>query len=153
MGVVDEAVENGVGISRIADHLVPFVDRDLARQNGRAAAVAFFEDLVEVAAGTSIEWIEPPIVENEELSAIETAHNAGMAAVTAGQREIGEQLGDALVKDRAVVAAGLVPESTSKPTFADAGRSSVILPGVRRWKYGSSIRFTRAAAKLLPSLV
>jgi hypothetical protein len=34
MGVVDEAVKNGVGIGRIADDLMPFVDRDLAGQDG-----------------------------------------------------------------------------------------------------------------------
>ena len=34
MGVVDEAVEDGVGIGRVADYLVPFVDRDLAGQDG-----------------------------------------------------------------------------------------------------------------------
>src|SRR5262249_37079543 len=32
--------------------------------------------------------------------------------------------------------------------FAAARRSSVILPGVRRLRFGSSIRFTRAAVKL-----
>ena len=69
MGVVDEAVEDGVGIGRIADHLMPFVDRDLAGEDGRAAAVAFFEDLVEVAAGAGVERIEAPIVEDEELGA------------------------------------------------------------------------------------
>ncbi len=30
MGVADEAVEDGVGVGRVADDLVPFVDRDLA---------------------------------------------------------------------------------------------------------------------------
>jgi hypothetical protein len=59
MGVVDEAVEDGVGIGRVADHLVPFVDGDLAGENGRAAAVAFFEDLVEVAAGTGVRGSRP----------------------------------------------------------------------------------------------
>jgi hypothetical protein len=42
--VVDETIEDGVGVSRIADHGVPFVDRDLAGENGRAAAVTFLED-------------------------------------------------------------------------------------------------------------
>ena len=51
MGVVHEAVEDGIGIGRVADHLVPFVDRDLAGEDGRAAAVTFFEYLVEIAAG------------------------------------------------------------------------------------------------------
>ena len=40
-----------------------------------------------------------------------------MAAVAAGQREIGEQLGDALVEHRAVVAAGLVAEGAGQPDF------------------------------------
>jgi hypothetical protein len=34
MGIVDEAVEDSVGIGRIADDLMPFVDRDLAGQDG-----------------------------------------------------------------------------------------------------------------------
>ena len=121
MGIVNEAIENGVGIGRIADHFMPFVDRDLAGEEGRAAAVAFFEDLVEVAAGAGIERVETPIVEDEKLDAVEAAHDPSVAAVAAGEREIGEQLGDALIEDRAVVAAGLVAECTGKPTFADPG--------------------------------
>src|SRR3954447_10079662 len=107
--------------SWVADDLMPFVDRHLAGQDGRAAAVAFFEDLVEIAAGAGIERIKAPIIENEELGAGEGSHDAGMAPVAAGQREIGEQLGNALIEHRAVVAARLVAEGTSKPTFADAG--------------------------------
>jgi hypothetical protein len=76
-----------------------------------------------------------------------------MAAVAAGEREIAEHPRDALVEHRAVVAAGLVTEGAGKPAFADPGRSSVILPGVRRLRFGSSIRFTRAAAQSSPSLV
>ncbi len=64
MGVVDEAVEDGVGVGRVADHRMPFVDRDLAGENGRAAAVAFFEDLVEVSPGAGVEGVKTPIVED-----------------------------------------------------------------------------------------
>ena len=122
MGVVDEAVEDGVGVGRIADHRVPFVDRELAGEDGRAAAVAFLEDLEEIVAGGGVERLEAPIVEDEELDAAEAAHDAGIAAVAARQREIGEQLRDALIEHRAIVAAGLVAEGTGKPALADAGR-------------------------------
>src|SRR3954447_19263652 len=105
MGVVDEAIEDSVGIGWIADHLLPFVDRHLAGEDGRAAAVSFFEDLVEIAAGARARRIEAPVVENEELGGGEGSHDAGIAPVAAGQREIGEQLWDALVKNRAVIAA------------------------------------------------
>src|ERR1700731_860084 len=57
-----------------------------------------------------------------ELDAGETAQDAGIAAVTAGEREFGEELGNPLIKNRAVVAASLVTEGTGKPTFADPGR-------------------------------
>jgi hypothetical protein len=72
MGVVNEAVEDGIGISRVADKGVPFVNGDLAGENGRA----FFEDLVEVTTGTGIERFEAPIVEDEELDAGEAATRA-----------------------------------------------------------------------------
>ena len=45
MGVVNEPVEDGVGICRVADEGVPFVDRDLTGENGRATPIAFLEDL------------------------------------------------------------------------------------------------------------
>src|SRR5207248_11070914 len=130
MGVVNEAVEDGVGICRIAEG-VPFVDGDLAGEDGRATPIAFLEDLVEVTTGAGVERFEVPIVEDEELDAGETAQHAGIAAVTAGEREFGEQLGNPLIENRAVVTASLVTQGASKPRFAHAGRSSVILPGVR----------------------
>jgi hypothetical protein len=39
MGVVNEAVQDGVGICRVADKGVPLVDGDLAGEDGRAAPV------------------------------------------------------------------------------------------------------------------
>jgi hypothetical protein len=59
MGVVDEPVEDGVGVGRVTDDLMPFIDRDLAGEEGRAAAVAFFEDLVEVAAAPASRGSRP----------------------------------------------------------------------------------------------
>ena len=57
MGVVNEAVEDGVGICRIAYEGVPFVDGDLAGEDGRAAPIAFLEDLVEVTTGTGVQLL------------------------------------------------------------------------------------------------
>ena len=42
--------------------------------------------------------------------AAERSQDAGIAAVTAGEREIGKQLGNALIKDGAIIATGLVTE-------------------------------------------
>ena len=146
MCVVNEAVEDGVGICRIAYEGVPFVDRDLTGEDGRAAPIAFLEDLVEVATGAGVERFEAPIVEDEELDAGETAQNAGIATVTAGEREFGEELGNPLIENRSVIAAGFVTQGTSKPRFAHAGRPaqirlscvSIHSPLVSLWKRARS---------------
>jgi hypothetical protein len=90
MGVVDDAVEDGVGERWIADDVVPAVDGDLAGDHGGAAAVALLDDLEEIAALLGRERPETPVVEDEEFDAAEGAHEAGIAAVAAGEREVGE---------------------------------------------------------------
>ena len=54
---------------------MPFVDRDLAGEDGRAAPRTVLEDLVEVTTGAGIERFEAPIVEDEELDAGDTAQD------------------------------------------------------------------------------
>ena len=110
MRVVYDAIEDGVGVGGIADQLVPFVDGDLAGDDRRSSAVAFLENLEQVVTSCSIEGLEPPVVEDEQLHTADRSLDAGIATVTAGKREIGEELGNALVKDRAVVATGFVAE-------------------------------------------
>jgi hypothetical protein len=108
--VVDDAVEDGIGVGGIADQLMPFVDGDLAGDERRSAAVAFFENLEEVMTRGGVERLEAPVVEDEELDAAERPLDSGVAAVAAGECEVGKQLGDALVEDGAIIAAGLVAE-------------------------------------------
>ena len=109
--VVNDAIENGVSVGRIADQLMPFVHRDLAGDDRRSPTVAFFEDFEEVVAGSGIERLKTPIIEDEELHAAERSQQAAIAAITARKREVGEQLGKALVEDGSIVATGFVAES------------------------------------------
>ncbi len=67
MGVVDEAVEDGVGEGGVADDVVPSVDGDLAGDHGGAAAVAFLDDLEEIAALLGPERLETPVVERRGM--------------------------------------------------------------------------------------
>ena len=91
MRVVDDGIENGVGVGRVADQLVPFVGRDLAGDNCRSPTVAFFEDLEEVVAGGGIERFKPPIIEDEQLHTGERPQQACITAIAAREREIGKQ--------------------------------------------------------------
>ena len=60
MGVVDEAVEDGVGERGIADDVVPLIDRNLAGDQNRRALMAVFEDFEEVSLLVFGELGEPP---------------------------------------------------------------------------------------------
>jgi len=71
-----------------------------------------------------IEGLETPIVKDEELHAPERPQESGITAVAARQREIGEELGNALIENGPVVTASPMSESAGKPTFADAGRAA-----------------------------
>jgi hypothetical protein len=68
MGVVDDAVEDGVGQGRLADQVVPFVDRDLAGDQRGAAAVAVFDDFEQVVALLGPERLKAPIIEDQATS-------------------------------------------------------------------------------------
>ena len=50
VGIVDYAIQDRVGEGRIADQVVPAIDRDLAGDQRGAAAVALLDDLEQVAA-------------------------------------------------------------------------------------------------------
>jgi len=108
--VVDEAIEDSVSIGGIADQLVPFIKGDLAGDDGRSSTVAFFEDFEKVVTGGGVERFETPVIEDEQLHAAECPQDAGIAAIAAGEREVGEELGNALVENGAIVATGFVAE-------------------------------------------
>src|SRR5438105_14824049 len=103
---------------------MPSIDRQLAGDDGGAAAVAVIEDLQKVVTGGGVERLETPIIEDEKIDAAERAQRAQMTAVATGERQIGEQPGDALIEHRAIVAASFVSESRSEPALAHPGRAA-----------------------------
>ena len=98
--VVDDAIEDGVCVGGIADQLVPFVNGDLAGDDRRSAAIALFENLEEIVTRSGIERLEAPVVEDEQLHVAERPLDAGISTVAAGEREIGEQLGECVGRGR-----------------------------------------------------
>ena len=91
---------------------------------------------------------EPPVVEDEQLDAGQAGEQTPVTAIAAGKRQRFEQPRQAVIEDGAIVAAGLVTECTGDPALAHPGRSSVILPGVRRLRFGLPTRFIRVAARV-----
>src|SRR4029077_15747749 len=58
-----------------------------------------------------------------------------------------EETRHAMVRNCEVVSASLVAEGASEPALADAAQDSVAMPGVRRSRSGSTIRFILDAAR------
>jgi hypothetical protein len=96
---------------------------------------------------SGVERFEPPVVEDEQLHATERPQDAGVAAIAAGKREIGEQFWDALIEDGTVVTTGFVTERRGEPTLADAGQASDMLHRNIRLKLSSIIRIIPAPEK------
>ena len=71
MGVMNEAIEDGIGVSRIANDFVPAVYWNLGGNHRGAASVAFFEDFQKIMAGCGVEGLQPPIIQNEQIGTAE----------------------------------------------------------------------------------
>ena len=125
MGVVNETVQDGVGIGRIADYFVPSVYWKLGGNHRGAASVAFLEDFEKIVPCGGVKRLQAPVIENEQIGTSEIAQQTRMASVTPRQGKGFEEPGYALIDDRAVVTTRLVAERRSQPALADAGRSSV----------------------------
>ena len=121
MRVVNEAIEDGVGVSRIADDLMPSRHGKLRGDDRRPAPVAVFEDFQEIVTGAGVERLEAEVVEDQEIGAAEGFQETRMAPVAAREREVFAELGPAMVDDGTVVAAGLLTDGADEPAFAHAG--------------------------------
>ena len=100
-GVVDEAVEDGVG-----EQFMPLSQRELAGDEGGARGGAVFEEFAAVEAVLGVELGESEVVEDEEVGFGEGGEELGVAAVAARDGEVVEESGGAQVGHGEAVAAG-----------------------------------------------
>jgi hypothetical protein len=99
MGVMDEAIQDGVGVGGVANNLMPCSHGKLGGDDRRPTPVAFFEDFEQVVTRAGVERLEAEVVEDQEIGAAEGFQKAGMTAVAAGERELFAELGPAMIDD------------------------------------------------------
>jgi hypothetical protein len=68
VGVVDEAVEDGVGQRGVTDGGMPVINRKLAGHDRRARAVPVVEHLQQIAAVHVVEDSEPPVIDHDHIN-------------------------------------------------------------------------------------
>ena len=117
---MDEAVENGVGDCRVADGLMPLIDRQLAGDDGGCLSVPILEDFQQVTPLLGIQDGQAPIVENEHLCAFDGFQDAGVPPITPCEGEGLEEPGGAVIHHATIISAGLVPKSAGNPTLAQS---------------------------------
>ena len=121
MGVVQEAVADGVGQGRLAKIVVPLSGRQLARDDRGAAAVAILEDFEEIAPFLILDGGETPVIEDEAIEAGQLGEQADVGAIGAGQREVVEEARGAPIVGAVALAAGLMGERTGQEAFPHTG--------------------------------
>jgi hypothetical protein len=123
MCIVHEAVQNGVGISGVANDLMPGGQRKWGGDDRRSAAVSLLEDFEQIVTGAGVERFEAEVVENEQIGSAEGFDEARMAAVASGERQVFAELRPAMIEDGSIVATGLLAHGAGEPALADAGRT------------------------------
>ena len=105
---MDDAIQDGVAKSGLANNLVPGGKGELAGDEQGAAAMTILDDLHQIAALAGGEAIRSPIVEDEEIDPDQHPEQPRKAAVAVGEIEISEQARHARVVNRVAVAASLL---------------------------------------------
>ena len=100
VGVVDEPVQNGVSIGRIADYFVPSVDWKLGGNHRGAASVALLEDFQKIVSGGGVERLQAPVIEDEQIGAAQVTQQTRMTSVATRQGESLEEPRYALIEER-----------------------------------------------------
>ncbi len=67
MGVVDQAIEDGVGQRGISDLGMPFIHRELSGHEGGTEAMTVFEEFQEVSTVFIGQEDESPIVQDDQI--------------------------------------------------------------------------------------
>jgi hypothetical protein len=106
VGIVNDAVQYRIAEGGIGNDVMPLRHGDLTCDQQGSLVVAIVDDLKQITALVGGERFGSPVVEDEEIDALERGDQARQTAFAARLGEIGEQAGCSLVEDGKAVAAG-----------------------------------------------
>ena len=123
MGVVEEAIADGVGDGGVAEVVVPLRNGDLAGEDRGTVAVAILDDLEQIPALEVADRRDPPVIEDEHVDAGKAGEEPRVGAIGAGERQLVEQARDAAVQGPLALATGLLCERAREVRLPDPGGS------------------------------
>jgi hypothetical protein len=99
MGVMDEAVEDGIGDASAAEELVPVADRELGSDNGGPGTVALLESLEEILLFPVGEGCKAKVIDQDDRDLREPLQQPIVRAFGAGLHEQVQERGQAQILD------------------------------------------------------
>ncbi len=108
-----EPVEDGVPEGGVADHLVPVLHGELARDQGGAPSGTLLDEFEEIASFPVPERGEPPVIEDEQIGPGERLHEFSIRAIGPGVDEIvAQESRQSHVPHGVPLATGTLPQCT-----------------------------------------
>ena len=120
MGIVHQAIADGVSESVLADEGMPVFGIKLACDDCGAHRVAVFEDLAEIAALGGLKRSGAKVIDDEDVDFRELLKKPEISSVGPRLEKIPEEPGGASVEDLVAFAAGFVSYGTRKVSFSDS---------------------------------
>src|SRR5271163_3525861 len=120
VGVVNDAVEDGVGEGGNANQVVPSVDWNLTGDDERSLVVTIFDDFEHISCLVGYHRLWSPIVQDEQFDSGDGSQQPGVTGVAMRDGQVGEQSGHAHVENGDVFSARLVAERAGEPALAQA---------------------------------
>ena len=118
---MDQPVQDGVGDGRRGDRVESVRDRQLAHYHRGAGPGSVLKYLEDLTCAIRLEWVEPPIVQDQEVRLLKPAHKVGVTSIGPGKGDGGEKAAGPEVADTEAQATGFVCDGASDVGLADAG--------------------------------
>ena len=130
IGVMHQAIEDGIGDGAVAEISVPLLDRQLAGDERGTPVVAVVEDLEQIAHGLIGERRDTEVVDENQIGFSELAVEGRTLLQEAVASQFVNESGQGEAAYAELGAAGRVRQCAGDVAFADAGRTIHIMPGV-----------------------
>lgn len=124
MGVVNEAVEDGIGEGGIAEVGVPAIDGELAGDEGGAFVVTILQEFEQITLMRIGKRGESEVIDDQELGLGEVLEQETFLAQRIGFGEFLDKAWQAQIAHTDLVLAGVMGERAGEIAFANAGGSN-----------------------------
>ncbi len=114
---MEKPVENGISQGGVADSLMPVRDRQLTGDDSRADIVAVFKYFQEIMSALVIEWLKPPVIDNEELGSGRGGEDSAITAIGSGDTQFLKEPGEMKILGSIILPTGFLTKGIGHKAF------------------------------------